>query len=223
MENGKGSRGLNTRHQAEQREEQILLALHRFGWLRARDIGALLWPTGTPGSALRMAQRTLARLTAQRYVAVIAEHLGVPAYGLTNAGARHLQAEWNPAQRVRPADTKKDICRTFKHRAKSNEVVIWWETKKPAGGAARAWTEHELVHHRAPISRRRDSQHVQGEKIPDGLLSVAPAKEGGNVRLLWLEVEQAYKKRQDRRQLVAELAGIVGEYGTNWQEPRAHP
>lgn len=65
---------------AAENEVRVLRALHRFGWLRTRDIAALLWrlwrknpvdgepdlkPLDATSSGLRMAQRTLRRLAAE--------------------------------------------------------------------------------------------------------------------------------------------------------------
>lgn len=61
---------------AHDNEVRVLRALHRFGWLRTRDLAALVWqrwqarPLGEPefmppmasDSGLRMAQRTTCRL-----------------------------------------------------------------------------------------------------------------------------------------------------------------
>ncbi len=67
---------------ARENEIRVLRALHRCGWLRTRDLAALVWqdwarnPAGEPSlkpptstaSGLRMAQRTLRRLRDKRLV-----------------------------------------------------------------------------------------------------------------------------------------------------------
>ncbi|MEZ0246991.1 MAG: hypothetical protein ACAH09_10170, partial [Methylophilaceae bacterium] len=67
---------------ARANEVRVLRALHRFGWLRTRDLAALVWqrwanqpaekhnlqPPIATASGLRMAQRTLRRLRDKRLV-----------------------------------------------------------------------------------------------------------------------------------------------------------
>lgn len=122
---------------AQENEVRLLRALHRFGWLRTRDLAALNWqrwarspsevpslkpPTPTAGG-LRMAQRTLRRLREKRQVLSARAPDGSLIYALAEAGARLLQ------QTGVMALTGKDLMRTFsaahyRHRCIANEIAV---------------------------------------------------------------------------------------------------
>lgn len=123
---------------AKQNELEVLRALHRFGWLRTRDIALLVWsekpvsrPTGEPKlnpimpgpSAIRMAQRTMVRLKAKKLVLEATAPNRSIIYALSEGGARILQSLGLPAE------TGKDLVRKFsashfRHRCIANEIAI---------------------------------------------------------------------------------------------------
>lgn len=122
---------------ARENEIRVLRALHRCGWLRTRDLAALVWqdwarnPAGEPSlrpptptaSGLRMAQRTMRRLRDKRLVLSSHAPDGSIIYALAEAGARALQ------QIGVAAVTGKDLMRSFsashfRHRCISNEIAI---------------------------------------------------------------------------------------------------
>lgn len=122
---------------ARENEVRVLRALHRFGWLRTRDIAALVWqrwarnPIGEPSlrpsmptaSGLRMAQRTLLRLREKRQVLSSRAPDGSLIYALAEAGARLMQ------QIGVTAVTGKDLMRTFstahyRHRCVANAIAV---------------------------------------------------------------------------------------------------
>jgi len=122
---------------ARENEVRVLRALHRFGWLRTRDLAALVWlrwarsPVGEPdltpilptASGLRMAQRTLKRLRDKRFVLSSRAPDGSLIYALAEAGARLLQHIGVTAV------TGKDLMRTFssahyRHRCVANEIAV---------------------------------------------------------------------------------------------------
>src|SRR5690606_15462203 len=90
---------------ARENELRILRAMHRFGWLRTRDLASLCWrrwaskPSATPElgpviptkSAIRMAQRTLRRLRDGRLVITAKAPDGSSIYALSEGGARQLK------------------------------------------------------------------------------------------------------------------------------------
>ena len=92
MANSKDGRAV-----ARENEVRVLRALNRFGWLRTRDLAALVWqewarsPAGEPSlkpatataAGLRMAQRTLRRLREKRLV--LKQVLGTHHSNLQNA------------------------------------------------------------------------------------------------------------------------------------------
>lgn len=125
------------RQLAAANEIRVLRALNRFGWLRTRDLAVLVWqrwahrPTDEPclaplkatASNLRMAQRTLRRLLAQRMVLRAAGPDGSQIYAVSEPGARRLQ------DACLTASSGKDLIRSFsaghfRHRCIANEVAI---------------------------------------------------------------------------------------------------
>lgn len=175
---------------ARDHENNILRALHRFGWLRTRDLAALVFqrwastaPAGGPslqppvatGAGLRMAQRTLRRMRTACLVLDTQAPDGSVIYALSEAGARALQGIGVAAT------TGKDQVRTFstthfRHRCIANEVAI-----SAILEGFRASTERE-------ISRGLwlgGKAGIAG-KLPDVLLR------SGSV-LGWCEVERSKK------------------------------
>jgi hypothetical protein len=124
------------RELARQNELRLLKSLHKYGWLRTRDLAALHWmPAMRRGqlfelatvevsqTALRMAQRTLARLRRDCKVLWIQAPDGSTIYGLAEAGARQLVSLGIPAK------SGKDLVRRislshYHHRRLANEVAI---------------------------------------------------------------------------------------------------
>lgn len=122
---------------ASENDIRVLRALHRFGWLRTRDVAALSWqrwaakpvaaPTLAPAcpspSGLRMAQRTLKRLREQRAVISAQAPDGSTVYSLAEAGVRRLKEAGVEA--VTGKDLVRGFCSAFfRHRCISNEVAI---------------------------------------------------------------------------------------------------
>lgn len=122
---------------ARENELNVMRALHRFGWLRTRNLAALVWqrwardPAGVPSlkpavptaAGLRMAQRTLRRLRDRRLVLSSRAPDGSVIYALAEAGARALQ------QVGLTAESGKDLLRTFSaghylHRRTANEIAV---------------------------------------------------------------------------------------------------
>lgn len=125
------------RQVAADNEIRVLRAIHRFGWLRTRDLAALLWKTWErhpkgetslaqiepAASHLRMAQRTLRRLADQRMVLRATAPDGSQIYALGEPGARRLQGVGLPAS------SGKDLIRTFsaghyRHRCIANSIAV---------------------------------------------------------------------------------------------------
>lgn len=125
------------RELARRNELKILKLLHRLGWARSRE-AACLWlpsrsmppkgefdpaPILVPGSALRMAQRTIGRLREQRLVFTHMGPDGSHLYALTEGGARMLQGMGIPA-----TSGKDWLCRfsmnQYHHRRLANELAI---------------------------------------------------------------------------------------------------
>lgn len=193
---------------ARQNEIKVLRALHRLGWARTRDLAALVWQawarraSGEPtlkvpeatASGLRMAQRTLRRLTTARQVLRAQAPDGSFIYALAEAGARRLQVLGIAAT------TGKDMVRAFssshfRHRTTANEIAI---------GAIiegfRAASEREI----AQDKWLGGVDGVAGKK-PDVLLR------GDDGRVWWVEVERSRKNAKDYAKLLTWLGVVAAD------------
>ena len=191
---------------ARDNDFRTLRSLHRFGWLRSRDLAALVWqqwarePPSAPSlkqpapsaSAVRMAQRTLSRLRARRLVLQARAPNGATLYALAEAGARLLQ------QSGIKATTGKDQVRRFSsghfwHRCIANEI---------AAGAivegCRVSTEREISQGLWLGGR----EGIAGKK-PDVFIRCGAAA-------WWVEVERSRKNKTDYAHLLRWL-GVVGQ------------
>lgn len=190
---------------AQANETNVLRALHRFGWLRTRDLACLVWqawakspakgePSLTPPQAnrsdIRMAQRTLARLREHKLILTSKAPNGSLIHALSEKGARALQALGVPAA------TGKDQLRDyhaayFLHRNIANEVAI-------SGILAgyRVATERET----AQGLWLGGMKGILGKK-PDVLL-----RSGGLA--WWVEVERSRKNQKDYAKLLRWLDAI---------------
>jgi len=175
---------------AHENSIRVLRALHRFGWLRTRDLAALVWqrwaakaPAEGPNlqppiateAGLRMAQRTLRRMRQARWVLSSQAPDGSVIYAMSEVGARILR------QMGMAAVTGKDQVRSFstthfRHRCVANEVAI---------GAIiagfRVSTEREI----SQGLWIGGKQGIAG-KLPDVLLR-------NNSQVWWVEVERSRK------------------------------
>ncbi len=191
---------------ARENELRVLRALHRFGWLRTRDIALLVWqrwaanaltegpnlrPREPTAAALRMAQRTLCRMRDSRQILKSQAPNGSTLYALAEAGARSLQAIGISAA------SGKDLLRQFstthfRHRCIANEIAI--------GGIVDGF--------RASTEREAAKGHWLGGKagiagkIPDVLL-----RDG--TKLWWVEVERSRKNSRDYARLLEWLDSIL--------------
>lgn len=183
---------------ARENEVRVLRALHRFGWLRTRDLAALVWqrwltrPVAEPDlmpsvasvSGLRMAQRTLRRLTVSRQVLRGQAPDGSVIYALSEAGARRLQ------QLGVPAASGKDLIRSFsaaqfRHRCVANEIAIG-----SIVAGFRVATEREIAQ-----DRWLGGADGIAAKKPDVLLN-------DSGQIWWVEVEKSRKNAKDYARLL---------------------
>ena len=178
--------------------------LYRFGWLRTRDIAALVWikaraaapktpftpsPVQVPASALRMAQRTLARLRDGRSVIAHQAPDGSTIYGPSEKGARSLVEQGIPAvsakhwlRRFSPA--------FYHHRRLANELAIcaWLQGYRIA-------TEHEIA-----AGLWLGGNGVEGKK-PDVIAR-------DEKRVHWIEVERSRRNKRDYAKLLSWLCKL---------------
>ena len=190
---------------ARENEVRVLRALHRFGWLRTRDLAVLVWqrwarsPAGEPDlkppvptdAGLRMAQRTLKRLRDKRLVLSSRAPDGSVIYALAEAGARALQ------QIGVAATTGKNLMRSFssahyRHRCIANEIAV--------GSILvgyRVSTEREI----AQGLWLGGEDGIAGKK-PDVLI-----RSGDTV--WWVEVERSRKNAKDYARLLQWLGAVA--------------
>ena len=176
---------------AIQNELKILNFLHRFGWLRTRDLAGLVWHNSTSAnSGIVMAQRTLKRLkdTAQVLHRIAPD--GATIYSLSQSGARRLGEDAGITAR-----SGKDLIRevgNYQHRCLANMFAI-----SRLKAAQKVWTEHEIQTNRAPIKSVL-------QKIPDCLIEY----ESSN--FAWVEIERGYKKEADFNKMMKFCFTVLG-------------
>lgn len=202
--NGQETDTADGRVLARRNEVKVLRALHRFGWLRTRDLATLVWqpwaakaeglPDLTPcrpaASALRMAQRTLKRMRQQRQVLKATGPDGGPLYALAEAGARDLR------ELGIGADSGKDLLRTFsashyRHRCIANSLAI-----SAIRQGYKVSTEREISRGLWPGG----DGGIAGKK-PDALLR-------SGTQWYWLEVERSARNVRDRDMLLRWLGHV---------------
>ena len=199
----------NGRIIATENEIRVLRGLHRFGWLRTRDIATLVWqrwqsqPFGEPDlrppvattSGIRMAQRTLRRLVDARQLLRGQAPDGSRIYALSQAGARRLQHSGIAAS------SGKDLIRTFstgqfRHRSIANEIAI-----SGILAGCRVSTEREI----AQDKWLGAAEGIAGKK-PDVLLRA-------DNRIFWCEVERSRKNAKDYAKLLKWLKLVASDAG----------
>ena len=187
---------------AQNNELRILKMLHKFGFLRTRDIAALVWmqaKAATSGvefelqsvyisaSALRMAQITLLRLKTNK---LVYSHLAPDSsliYGLTEAGARRLQGHDIPASSASDW-LRKFSTAQYHHRRIANEIAICALIQ-----GYRVATEREI----AAGLWIGGMEGIYGKK-PDVLVRSSKIA-------WWIEVERSHKNKRDYDKLIVWL------------------
>lgn len=190
---------------AQENETKVLRALHRFGWLRAKDLAGLIWqawaanpqaepsmqPVQATQSGLRSAQVTLRRMILTKLVLPATVRSGSRIYTLSQPGAQRLRLSGVPA------DSGKDLVRDFSdahflHRAIANEIAI-----AGINEGFRVSTERE-------VARDRwfgGSTGIAGKK-PDVILRTTN-------RVWWVEVERSRKNQRDYARLIHWLGSVA--------------
>lgn len=189
----------NTRLTAANNETAILIYLHRFGWLRTRQIAALVWPESAEGGGYSMAQRTLRRLKLAHKVIPKLAPDGATIYALGQGGAKLLR----DTQGLEEAKTTRDCMRcltAYDHRALANDIAIDWIAR-----GKKAWTEHEIQAGRAPLKVLRG-------KIPDVLLDWTDKTiaADGEVVLAWGEIENTWKSNKEMDRMLEFFCATLG-------------
>jgi hypothetical protein len=194
---------MNTKRRSSENKANILKAIHRFGWLRTRDIACLVWtkwkhqpssakfdilkPARPTSSQLRMAQRTVRALTVSGHLLVAKGPDGSTIYALSSKGAQAISTSFINAS------AGKDLIRApslgyFRHRCVSNEIAI---TAMIEG--FRVSTEREI----AGGNWKWGKSGLYG-KTPDVLVKAQS-------HLYWIEVERSRKNQSDYKKLLVWL------------------
>lgn len=183
---------------------KILQFIHRFGWLKTRDLACLVWlpsrrgdpnqppdfqPASATSSALRMAQRTIRSLLVSGFLLQTKAPDGALVYSLSQRGADILR------QIGVEAKSGKDLLRAhsigyYRHRCISNEIAIsaWL-------AGCKVTTENELVRGDCPYLNKGFG------KVPDVLVRNFEA-------WYWIEVERSRKNQSDYNRLLYWLESI---------------
>jgi hypothetical protein len=186
---------------ARDNEVRVLRALHRFGWLRTRDIAALVhmpWaskaatapspaPVAATASALRMAQRTVRRMRDARLLLSATGPDGSTVWALAEAGTRALQGMGVVAASGKDA-VRKISSAYFRHRCISNEIAIAGIVQ-----GLRVSTEREIAR-----GLWAGGETGIGGKKPDVLWRNGTA-------WTWVEVQRSRHNAKDYAQLIAWL------------------
>lgn len=174
----------NPFHQlAREAEHEVLKLLHKFGYLTAAQVAALVYPQHA--QKLVMARRTLLRLHRRNLVLIHKGELiySEQHYALSLPGARVVYQLTGIA-----AESGKDVIRApSAHRDAANWAAIRLMRESTTG--TRVWTEREIQTGRCPV-------HVLANKVPDAL---AADEEG---YCIWVEVEASRRGGRDMQKLV---------------------
>jgi len=169
----------------QRRDHEGLLLVHKFGWMRARELGRMLWPASARSAV--NASELVGKWKRAGWVLVrpLPDHMG-QALVLSAAGAAYLRACGHM-----DAVTGKD----------------WGETRAGDWVAPRTW-QHELLtlgllaqlHTEGwqVIPERQLRRENRPGKFPDGLAVRGDA-------VLWIEVENARKSGPNRNHMVQAL------------------
>ncbi len=186
-------------------EQRVLKALHKYGWLRTRDLAALIWmransrprsggfipePIVVEPSAWRMAQRTLARLRKADQLLWRQAPDGSTIYGLAEAGAHRLVCQGISAT------SGKDLVRRvsmshYHHRRIANEVAILASLQ-----GYRVASEREIA-----VGQWFGGSDGVADKLPDVIV-----RDGKDV--VWVEIERSRRNKNDETALRAALAKL---------------
>ncbi len=179
----------------------MLYWLHRFGYLTAPQVAALVYPTYR--QAEHLARRVLLRLERR---GLVLRRPGAPGerghYALAQAGARAVVSVYD----VQPISGKDVLRRISPHRCFANDAVI----RLLRAGTRRVWTEREIQRGAAPF-------RSLGPKVPDAL---ATDTEGG---VTWVEVEASRRGGRDLKALAEWLVHTAFPPGLEFLVPLDSP
>jgi hypothetical protein len=207
-------RGIDNRVKSRLNQEEVLSALHRFGWLPVRQVHQACWPDA---ATARNAQAYLAQLLELRQVTWKAGPDRSRVYALTSQGARRLRVELG-VDATQDPDFARRAMPSYHHRCLANEVALWWSNlnRETAG----YYTEHEIATGRAPVSFAPKYMTDPLGKIPDGLLTISRPVTDTNPYTTWfgwVEVEYSDKPAQAHRHMVTALCDVLAFGKSRWE------
>lgn len=217
---------------ADEHDEAVLLALHRFGWLPTRDISSYIWPTH---QGTTCAKRALARLRKAGDIVQNSSKQRAPDGAvisvLSKAGARRLLN----ARGVHATSGERllnGFKSTYRHRCLSNRFVIWW-LATDSGTNRTINTEYDITSRRSILDIQNDAHDG---KIADGFLiedaeqdwlslerriALSKGHKWKPVRwATWVEVENAHKNKTEQRKMASALARMTGLYSRKYPTTR---
>lgn len=177
-------------------QRQVLIALARYGYLRASDIALLVY--FDKASAGRLAQRLLAKLWGEAWVLRRAGRAGEEHhYALSERGALEVTRLTGTHQA-----SGKDLLRSISgHRDGANRYCA---LAQAAGYAV--VTDREIC---------REPDRVFLDKVPDALIIEDELDDWGGERIgyVWVEVEHAYRSTKDLDRLADFVLKVFADEG----------
>lgn len=189
------SKGISPHVVSAENDKNGLTAIHKFGWLRAREIGNVLW-ANNPSRHVAGARIARRWLKSGLIMSRTLPYGHGPAFVLTKAGADFLYAEFG----IQASSGKKIGDHIKGQTIDSWRPTLSWQHDLIAnsflslcmGTGYRVFTELE-------ISRR----FPHAPKIPDGLFEYI--NDDGTKEWIAIEIERANKYASDKRKLIASI------------------
>lgn len=207
---------INGRRKGDENELMALIALHKFGHLRRRELGRLLWPATSQETKRKMAERVVRRLRNDVLIEAKQNMVNEESFVLTPRGARRLN---NLRAALGTSGAGTDLTsikgKQFFHRMLGANYLI---TRANHGDAV--FSELDISRGLFPVSR--ESLEHRYAKVPDAFVVRGQGRLSSVESLLcwspavypapqysvdWVEVEHSYKSR-------TELLNIFKAVGT---------
>lgn len=191
------ARPADNRDVALDNETSVLKCVRWYGHLRRVEIARAVWSSSSHTVAMKMAQRTVARLIRSGDLLERMNLLNGRSLVLSRRGAARL------AECDLPAHDGYDLSSVsgphFIHRTIGSRYLI-----ERAAQGDEVFSEHALLKDWGPLERRQFGKRFG--KIPDGLVLSHGQQRGMDAHLYaadWIEVESSYKPRRKLAQIFA--------------------
>jgi hypothetical protein len=210
---------INGRRKGDENELMALIALHKFGHLRRRELGRLLWPATSQETRRKMAERVVRRLRHGMLIEGKQNMVNEQSFLLTSRGAKRLnQLRAALGSCSAGADLTSVKGKQFFHRMLGANYLI---TRANQGDAV--FSELDITRGLFPVSRSSLEQRYA--KVPDAFVVHGHGRLTSVESLLcwspevypaaqhsvdWVEVEQAYKSKAELRNIFTTVAVRLG-------------